>query len=173
MHWLGLLIAGLSTQRPGLDARSVHVRFMVDKVALWKVYSEYFRFSLSISFHQFSIRFFFKFLLLEGRKGEAWKTSSKQSYFGNGAAVNKRVLRILSFKSLMVKQRESSRIVIKCAAGGVRHPQHTQTGSNSSTIATGSSNGVTNTRCCRYSCMRSWWWVEVTPETCRAVSRYK
>jgi len=30
--------------------------------------------------------------------------------------------------------------------GGVRHPQHTQTGSNSSTIAADSSNGVTNTR---------------------------
>jgi hypothetical protein len=45
-----------------------------------------------------------------------------------------------------------------CAVGGVRHPQHTQTGSNSSTIAADSSNGVvTNTRCCRYSCMRSWW----------------
>jgi hypothetical protein len=29
------------------------------------------------------------------------------------------------------------------------------------------------TRCCGYSCMRSWWWVEVPPETCRAVSRYK
>jgi hypothetical protein len=27
--------------------------------------------------------------------------------------------------------------------------------SNSSTIAADSSNGVTNTRCCRYSCMRS------------------
>jgi len=22
-------------------------------------------------------------------------------------------------------------------------------------------SGVTNTRCCRYSFMRSWWWVEV------------
>ena len=44
--------------------------------------------------------------------------------------------------------------------------------SNSSTIAAGSSNGVTNTRCCRYSCMRSWWWVELAPDTCRAVSRY-
>jgi hypothetical protein len=38
---------------------------------------------------------------------------------------------------------------------GVRHPQHTQTGSSSSTIAADSSNGVTNTRCCRYSFMRS------------------
>jgi len=32
-------------------------------------------------------------------------------------------------------------------------------------IAAGSSNGLTNTRCCRYSCMRSWLWVEVPPET--------
>jgi hypothetical protein len=38
----------------------------------------------------------------------------------------------------------------------VRHPQHTQTGSISSTIAAGSSNGVTNTRCCRYSCLWTW-----------------
>jgi hypothetical protein len=37
----------------------------------------------------------------------------------------------------------------------IRHPQHTQTCSNSSTIAADSSNCVTNIRCCRYSCMRS------------------
>jgi len=36
--------------------------------------------------------------------------------------------------------------------------------SNSSMITAGSSNGVTNTRCCRYSYLRSsWWWVEVPP----------
>jgi hypothetical protein len=64
-------------------------------------------------------------------------------------------------------------IRLECAVDGVRHPQHTQTGSNSFTIAADSSNGVTNTRCCRYSFMRSWWWVEVPPETCIAVSRYK
>jgi hypothetical protein len=60
----------------------------------------------------------------------------------------------------------------ECAVGGVRQPQHTHISSNSSTIAADSSNGVTNTRCCRYSCMRSWWCVEVPPETCRAVSRF-
>jgi len=38
-------------------------------------------------------------------------------------------------------------------------------------IAAGSSNGVKNTRCCRYSCLRSWWWVVLPAETCRAVSR--
>ena len=60
----------------------------------------------------------------------------------------------------------------ECAVGGVRHPQHTQTNSISSTIAADSSNVVTNTRCCRYSWLSSWWWVAVTPETCIAVYRY-
>jgi hypothetical protein len=41
----------------------------------------------------------------------------------------------------------------------------------SAAIAADSSNGVTNTRCCRYSCLCSWWWVVVPPKTCRAVSR--
>ena len=45
--------------------------------------------------------------------------------------------------------------------------------SNPSTIAAGSSYGLTSARCCRYSCMCSWWWVEITTETCRAVSRNK
>jgi hypothetical protein len=58
-----------------------------------------------------------------------------------------------------------------CAVGGVRHPLHSHTGSNSSTIAADSSNGVTNNGCRRYSCLRSWWRVMVPPETCRAVSR--
>jgi len=43
----------------------------------------------------------------------------------------------------------------ECAVGGIRHPQHTQTSSNSCTIAADNSFGVTNTRCCRYSCLRS------------------
>ena len=59
----------------------------------------------------------------------------------------------------------------ECAVGGVYHPQHNKTGSNSSTITTGSSNGVANIRCCRYSCLRTWWWVVVPPDTCTAVSR--
>ena len=33
------------------------------------------------------------------------------------------------------------------------------------------SSYVANTRCCRYSCLHSWWWVMVPPKTCRAVSR--
>jgi hypothetical protein len=40
-------------------------------------------------------------------------------------------------------------------SGGVRQLQHIKTSSNSLTIAVGSNNGVTNTRRCRYSCLRS------------------
>jgi hypothetical protein len=43
-------------------------------------------------------------------------------------------------------------LLLPAAIVEVRHPQHTQTSSNSSTIAADSSNGVTNTRCRRYSC---------------------
>jgi len=31
-------------------------------------------------------------------------------------------------------------------------------------LVAGSCNGVTNTRCCSYSCMCSWWWVGIPPE---------
>ena len=48
---------------------------------------------------------------------------------------------------------------------------HSQTSSNSSTIAVGSSNGVTNTRCCRQLFARLMMMIIPPPETCRAVSR--
>jgi hypothetical protein len=50
--WLRLLVAGLSLQRPVFDLGSVHVEFVVDKVALGP---EYFGFPLSISFQRYSI----------------------------------------------------------------------------------------------------------------------
>ena len=40
-------------------------------------------------------------------------------------------------------------------------------------IVAGSSNSLTSTRCCRYSCLCSWWWVEIPPKTCRAVFQEK
>ena len=56
MPWLRRLVAGFSPRRPGLDAGSVHVGFVVDKVALGQVFPpEYFGFPLSISFHRCSI----------------------------------------------------------------------------------------------------------------------
>jgi len=43
---------------------------------------------------------------------------------------------------------------------------------HSSTTVADSSNGLTSTRCFRHSCLRSWWWVVLPPETCRAVCRW-
>jgi hypothetical protein len=44
------LVAGFSPQRPGFEPRSGHVGFVVDKVALGQVFSEYFGFPCQFSF---------------------------------------------------------------------------------------------------------------------------
>jgi small ligand-binding sensory domain FIST len=46
------LVAGLSQRRPGFVPGSVFVGFVVDKVALGRFSSEFFDFSLSVSFHR-------------------------------------------------------------------------------------------------------------------------
>jgi hypothetical protein len=43
--WLRRLVAGLSSRRPGFDPGSVHVGFMVDKLALGQVSPQVLRFS--------------------------------------------------------------------------------------------------------------------------------
>ena len=40
--------------------------------------------------------------------------------------------------------------------------------SDSSTVAATSKYGLTSARCCNYSYMCSWWWIEVPPEICSA-----
>jgi hypothetical protein len=63
MNWVGVtlnyrlrrLAAGLPPRRPAFDPGSVHVGFVVDKVALGQVLPEFFGFPLSISFHWCSI----------------------------------------------------------------------------------------------------------------------
>jgi hypothetical protein len=49
------LVAGLPARRPGFDLGSVHVGFVVDKVALGQGFPEYFGLLLSLSFHRRSI----------------------------------------------------------------------------------------------------------------------
>jgi hypothetical protein len=44
--WLRRLVAGIPPRRPGFDPGSVHVGFVVDKVALEQVFPEYFGFPL-------------------------------------------------------------------------------------------------------------------------------
>jgi hypothetical protein len=47
------LVAGFPLRRPGFKSGSSHVGFVVDKVALGQVFSEYFSFPCQSSFHQF------------------------------------------------------------------------------------------------------------------------
>jgi hypothetical protein len=47
------LVAGFPPRRPGFKPGSSHVGFVVDKVALGQVFSEYFGFPCQSSFHQF------------------------------------------------------------------------------------------------------------------------
>jgi hypothetical protein len=54
--WLRRLVDGFSPRRPRFDPGSVHVKFVVDEVALGDTFfSEYFGFALSVSFHRCSI----------------------------------------------------------------------------------------------------------------------
>jgi hypothetical protein len=50
--WLKRLVAGFPPRRPGFDPRSGHVGFVVDKVALGQVFSEYFGFPCQHPIHQ-------------------------------------------------------------------------------------------------------------------------
>jgi hypothetical protein len=51
--WLRSLVAGLSPQRPGFAPGSIHLGFVMDKVALGKVFLRVLRFSpVNISFHR-------------------------------------------------------------------------------------------------------------------------
>jgi hypothetical protein len=50
--YLRRLVAGFPLRRPGFDPRSGHVGFVLYKVALWQVFSEYFGFLYQFSFRQ-------------------------------------------------------------------------------------------------------------------------
>jgi hypothetical protein len=46
------LVSGFQQRRPGFEPRPVHVGFVVDKVVLRQVFSEYFGFPCQFSFHR-------------------------------------------------------------------------------------------------------------------------
>jgi len=55
MPWFRRSVDGVLLRGPAFNPRSVHVRFMVYKVALWQVFLAVLLFSLSVSFHQYTI----------------------------------------------------------------------------------------------------------------------
>jgi len=54
--WLRWLVTGFSPRRYGFSPRSVHVRFLVDKLTLGEVFSELLGFHLSVSTVAFHTR---------------------------------------------------------------------------------------------------------------------
>jgi len=63
--------------------------------------------------------------------------------------------------------------ISKTVTATCRERDWTGNSSRPVTFTTGCIYGFTNARCCGYSDMSSWWWVEIPPEICRAVYRYK
>jgi hypothetical protein len=69
-----------SPRRPRFDLRSVHVRFVVDKVTWDRFLCQYFDFPPSLSFHQCSTLTFICMLLLpKGQTAEAWEPSQSNA----------------------------------------------------------------------------------------------
>jgi len=88
LSWIRRLVAGLSPRRSWFDPRLVSVGSVVDKVALGQVsvrvlqfLSEYFSFSLSLSFHQNSVLIIIIIIIIlllsEGQAGDDREPSSK------------------------------------------------------------------------------------------------
>ena len=73
-------VAGLSPQRRWFDARSVHVRFLVNTVALGQVSLPKPLFPLSVSFNQCPTFIFIYMLLLpEGQTDEGWELPKRNA----------------------------------------------------------------------------------------------
>jgi len=70
--WRRLLVSGHSQLRSGLDPCTVHVMFVVSKVAEDTFFSKHLNFIPSVYFHKCSVVIFVLILLIsEGQAGEA------------------------------------------------------------------------------------------------------
>jgi hypothetical protein len=77
-------VAGAIIRKPWFDARPVHVRFVVDKGYCDRVFSEYFRFLLSVSFHKcYELTYTSGLHLSEGNSGVVRRSYKRSSSFSN------------------------------------------------------------------------------------------
>jgi len=84
---------GLSPRRVGFNLCSVHLRFLLYKVALGQVFLAVLRSPLSVSSHQCcTLIFRYMSLLPEGHIGEVWEPSKKQYSFGSHWTLKRKVL---------------------------------------------------------------------------------
>jgi hypothetical protein len=86
------LVAGFLPRKPWFGPRSVHVRFVVGKVALGRGFLAVLRVYLSLSFHRcFLLIFIVMSLLPEGQTCEAWVPFKKQRCFESWRALGRKV----------------------------------------------------------------------------------
>lgn len=84
VSWIRSLVASLLIRKTGFDARTVHVRFEVDKRCCDRVFSEYFHFLLSASFHKCSeLTYNFGLHLSEGNAGVVLRSLKRSIAFPN------------------------------------------------------------------------------------------
>jgi hypothetical protein len=96
LPWLRRLVAGLSPRRPGFDPRSVHMGFVVDKVALGLVFLPVLQFSpVSIIPPMLHTHLHLHIALIRRRNGEVCEPTIKQCPLGNRGALARKVLPLL------------------------------------------------------------------------------
>jgi hypothetical protein len=82
------LVAGLSPRKPGFDPRSVHVRFVMDKVALGQVFLPVLRFPpVSVIPSVFHIHFHLHVALTRRTNGRSLGTFQKAVLFRKSGSI--------------------------------------------------------------------------------------
>jgi hypothetical protein len=107
--WLRRLVADLIPA--GFDPRSVHVRYVVDRMALGQVFLPVLQF--------FPCKYLTTcapLLLPAGRRSEAWEPSKKQFSFGNPGTLDRKVLSVFAFLTCRVPNGES--LAFDCRSPG-------------------------------------------------------
>jgi hypothetical protein len=90
--YLRRIVAGFTPWKPRFDSSSIHVRFVVERVAVRKDFLRVIPFyPVSIILHYSILIFIYKFFLSEGQMGEACEPCKRQSSFRSRGALYRNV----------------------------------------------------------------------------------
>jgi hypothetical protein len=95
------LVAGFPPRRPGFYPRSGHVGFVVDKVALRQVFSEFFGFPCKSSFHRLPHNHHLS--SGAGTIGQQWPTSQVDSVSPHPEKLKKKKIKIKKLGNILVQ----------------------------------------------------------------------
>ena len=95
--WFRRSVGGFSLRGPAFNPRSVHVRFMVYKGALWQVFLPVLLFFLSVSFHQCTILIFtYMYASQKDRRAKPGNLPKSSGYRTRGSIWQKSTVTFLS-----------------------------------------------------------------------------